>query len=45
MIVVTGFPVKLACVKSRNLLRGLNTWAVLLVRYSGPFLKWTMDKL
>ena len=24
---------------SRNLIRGINTWDVLLVRYSGPFLK------
>ena len=26
---------------SRNLIKGINTWAVSLVRYSGPFLKWT----
>ena len=25
----------------RNLFKGINTWAVYLVRYSGPFLKWT----
>ena len=25
----------------RNLVKGINTWAVLLVRYSRPFLKWT----
>ena len=30
---------------SRNLIRGINTWAVSLVRYSGPFLKWTRDEL
>ena len=30
---------------SRNLIKGINTWAVPLVRYSGPFLKWTRDKL
>ena len=30
---------------SRNLIRGINTWAVALVRYSGPFLKWTRDEL
>ena len=30
---------------SRNLLNGINTWAVSLVRYSGPFLKWTRDEL
>ena len=29
----------------RNLINGINTWAVLLVRYSGPFLKWTRDEL
>ena len=29
----------------RNLIKGLNTWAVPLVRYSGPFLKWTRDEL
>ena len=30
---------------SRNLIKGINTWAVHLVRYSGPFLKWTRDEL
>ena len=30
---------------SRNLVKGINTWAVPLVRYSGPFLKWTRDEL
>ena len=30
---------------SRNLIKGLNTWAVPLVRYSGPFLKWTRNEL
>ena len=30
---------------SINLIKGINTWAVLLVRYSGPFLKWTRDEL
>ena len=29
---------------SRNLIKGINTWAVPLVRYSGPFLKWTRDE-
>ena len=29
---------------SRNLIKGINTWAVPHVRYSGPFLKWTRDK-
>ena len=33
---------KLSC---RNLIKGINTWAVPLVRYSGPFLKWTRDEL
>ena len=33
---------KLSC---RNLIKGINTWAVSLVRYSGPFLKWTRDEL
>ena len=28
---------------SRNLIKGINTWAVPLIRYSGPFLKWTRD--
>ena len=28
---------------SRNLIKGINTWAVL-VRYSGPFLKWTNEE-
>ena len=30
---------------SRNLIKGINTWAVPLVRYSGPFLKWTREGL
>ena len=30
---------------SRNLIKGINTWAVVLVRYSGPFLKWTGEEL
>ena len=30
---------------SRNLIKETNIWAVLLVRYSGPFLKWTRDEL
>ena len=30
---------------SRNLIKGIDTWAVPLVRYSGPFLKWTRDEL
>ena len=29
----------------RNLIKGINIWAVLLVRYSGPFLKWSRDEL
>ena len=31
---------KLSC---RNLIQGINTWAVLLVRYSWPFVKWTRE--
>ena len=30
---------------SWNLIKEINTWAVLLVRYSGPFLKWTRDEM
>ena len=30
---------------SRNLIKGINTWAVPLVRCSGPFLKWTRNEL
>ena len=30
---------------SRNLIKGINTWAFLLVRYSGPFLKRTRKEL
>ena len=30
---------------SRNLIKGINTWAVPLVRYSRPFLKWTREEL
>ena len=33
---------KLLC---RNLIRGINTWAVPLVRYSGRFLQWNRDEL
>ena len=29
----------------RNLIKGINTWPVPLVRYSGTFLKWTRDEL
>ena len=29
----------------RSLIKGINTWALPLVRYSGPFLKWTRDEL
>ena len=32
-------------ISSRNLIKGINTWAVPLVRYSGTFLKWTRDEL
>ena len=30
---------------SRNLIKGINKWALLLVRYSGPYLKWTREEL
>ena len=30
---------------SRNLIKWINTWDLLHVRYSGPFLKWTRDEL
>ena len=30
---------------SRNLIKGINTWAVPIIRYSGPFLKWTREEL
>ena len=30
---------------SRNLIKGINTWDVPLVRYSRPFLKWTREEL
>ena len=33
---------KLTC---RNLIKGINTWAVCLAKYSGPFLKWTKGEL
>ena len=26
-------------------MKGINNWAVLLIRYSGPFLKWIRDDL
>ena len=28
---------------SRNLIKGINTWAVPFIRYLGPFLKWTRE--
>ena len=33
---------KLCC---RNLIKGINTWTVSLLRYLEPFLKWTRDEL
>ena len=30
---------------SKNLIKGINTWAVPLARYLGPFLKWTRREL
>ena len=30
---------------SRNLIKGINTWDVPLIRHFGPFLKWTRDEL
>ena len=30
---------------SRNLIKGMNTWWVPLVKYTGPFLKWTKEEL
>ena len=36
---------KLLETNSWSLVKGINTWAVLLVRYSGPFLKWTREEL
>ena len=30
---------------SRNLIKGMNTWAVSVVRYTGPFLGWTKEEL
>ena len=32
-------------ISSRNLIKGIYTWTVSLVRYPGPFLKWTRDEL
>ena len=29
----------------RNFIKGIKTWAVSLVRYSGPYQKWTRDEL
>ena len=29
---------------SRNLIKAINTWALLIVRYPRPFLKWTREK-
>ena len=36
------FETKLCCM---NLIKGINTWVVLLVRYSGPFLQWIREGL
>ena len=30
---------------SRNLIKGINIWAVPLIRYLGPFFKWTREEL
>ena len=30
---------------SRNLIKGINTWDIIFVIYSGPFLKWTREEL
>ena len=30
---------------NRNLIKGINTWAVFHIRYSVPFLKWARDEL
>ena len=30
---------------SRNLMKGIKTWAASLIRYSAPFLDWTVDEL
>ena len=30
---------------SRYLIKGINNWTILLVRYSGPFLKWTRREI
>ena len=30
---------------NNNLIKGINTWAVPFVRFSGPFLKWTREEL
>ena len=30
---------------SRNLIKGINTWVVPFIRYSGPVLKWTREEL
>ena len=30
---------------NRNIIKGINTWAVSLIRYSGPFLKWIRDEV
>ena len=30
---------------SRNLIKGMNTWALLLLRYSGSFLNWAWEEV
>ena len=32
-------------ISGTNLIKGINTWAVPLVRYSAPFLRWTRNEL
>ena len=32
-------------ISSRDHIKGITTWAVTLVRYSGPFVKWTREEL
>ena len=45
--IIVMMPLKLLETKlsDRNFIKGINTWAVPLIRYSEPFLKWTRDEL
>ena len=43
--IISGEPESYKTLCSRNLLKGINTWAVPIVKYLAPFLKWIREEL